>query len=318
MNRLPGGRVPGGRVVVSVLVGIGLFGATGARAATGLAFLKAGVDARSTIVGEAVVSHVSDASACHWNPAGLAGRQRPQLIFSHIESFADLRHEFGAAVQPVGSMTAGLFFNGMWTDDLEGYDRQANPTGSFGYATYAVGVALGAPVTSSLKAGATLKYLNESIDTYSASGWAADLGVQWDAGSMITAFNRPGGPSLTLGAAVRNLGSSVEFIEEEFDLPLTVQGGGAVTLPLESLTGRLLLSVEGRSVDGEDGSLLLGGEYEYDRMLRFGLGYQTGHDTRDLSLGVGLRHSRLAFDWSFVPIAEDLGDEHRFTLGVDL
>jgi hypothetical protein len=291
---------------------------TAALAATGLAYLKNGVDARSTILGEAVVSHVADASACYWNPAGLGALERPQLLLSHVESFADLRHEYGAAVQPLGRVAAGLFFNGMWTDDIQGYDAQANRTGAFGFATYEVGVAVGAPLGTGLRVGGALKYLNESIDTYSASGWAADLGVQYEAGAPLGMGTGVDDPSLLLGAVVKHLGGSVSFIEEPVDLPLTVQGGVSSAIPLPRLSGRLVLALEGRHVRDDGSSLLLGGEYEYRRLLRFGAGYQTGRDTRDVSLGLGLRQGPLAFHWSFVPIKDDLGDEHRLTLGLDL
>ncbi len=306
------------RVGLALLVFAGLAANAGADSLTGLAFLKTGVDARSSLLGEAVVSHVADVSACHWNPAGLAALDRASLMVSHTESFADLRHEYGAVAQPVGRVVTGLFFNGLWADDVEGYDIQANPTGAFGYATYAIGLAAGMPVTGAIDAGLALKYLNESIAEYSATGWAADVGVQWDAGQMLAAFARQGGPSLRLGAAVSNLGAPVSFIDEEIDLPLTIQGGATTVLPLESLHGRVQLALEGRSVRDEDAALLMGASYEYRRVVCFGLGYRTGHDTRDLSLGIGIQKGALAFHWAYVPIAEDLGDEHRFTLGLGL
>jgi hypothetical protein len=290
----------------------------GAETLTGLAFLKTGVDASSALVGEAVVSHVADASACYWNPAGLASLESAQLMVSHIESFADLRHEYGAAVQPVGRMVVGLFFNGLWTDDIEGYDRQANPTGKFGYASYALGMAAGTRIGSALTSGLTVKYLNESIDAYSATGWAVDAGLQWDAGSAWSAFARPSGPTLHLGAAVTNVGGPVSFIDEKIDLPLAFQGGATTTLPVAAISGKVLLALEGRQVRDEDAALLMGVAYEFRELLRFGLGYQAGRDTRDLSLGVGIRQGGLAFHWAYQPIGEDLGDEHRFSLGLAL
>lgn len=305
-------------VGLALVVLVGLATAAAAESLTGLAFLKAGVDAGSSLMGEAVVSHVADVSACYWNPAGLMALERASLMVSHTESFSDLRHEYGAVAQPVGRIVTGLFFNGVWSDDVEGYDSQANPTGAFGYATYAMGLAAGVPVTRSLDAGLTVKYLNESIANYSATGWAADLGIQWDAGQVLPSFAREGGPSLRLGAVLGNVGAPISFIDEEIELPLTIQGGATTTLPITSLDGRVLLAAEGRAVRDEDAALLLGAAYEYRRVVRFGLGYRTGHDTRDLSLGIGIHQGALAFHWAYVPIAENLGDEHRFTLGLGL
>ncbi len=294
-----------------VLGCLALLTTSAALAGTGLAFLKHGVDARSMLFGEALTAHVEDATASYWNPAGLAMLDHPQIVLSHVESFADLRHEFGAIAQPLGDggLVTGLHFNGIWTDDLQGYDSHANPTGSFGYAAYAVGVSLSKEVAERLFVGATGKYISESISAYSATGWAGDLGVQW-----VPTDTSP----FKLGGTVRNLGSKMSFIEEEFDLPLTLQGGISYAKPLTGMSGQLLVALEVRDVKGQGSSVHGGVEYDYRETLRFGVGYQDGHDTRDVSVGLGMRHGRMAFDWAYVPVAEDLGDEHRFSLRVDL
>jgi hypothetical protein len=277
--------------------------------ATGLAFLKTGVDARSMVLGEAVVSSVSDATASRWNPAGLARLEAPQIVLSHIESFADLRHEFAAGAQPVGPVTAGLFFDGMWTDDIQSYDASGLPTGTFGYSAYAAGVSIGMPLRWGLRLGVTGKYLEEGIGSYSATGWAVDLGGQWQPSETSP---------LRLGLALLNVGPSMKFISEDFDLPLTAQGGASLELPLRSLSGRLQLGAEVRQVRGEDPALLWGAEYGYGQHLTFGLGYQSGLDTRDVSVGIGLQEGAFGINWAYAPIAENLGDEHRFTVRLDL
>ncbi len=280
-----------------------------AQGTTGLAFLKTGVDAGATLIGEAVTSHVSDASACYWNPAGLAHIDSPTLLVSHVESFADIRHEYAAAVQPLGRLNAGIFFNGLWTDDLEGYDEQANPTGAFGFSTYATGLSLGLPIRDGLNAGGTLKYLNESIGAYSATGWVVDLGAQW-----IPSDDVP----LQFGGVVQNLGPSLTYIEESFDAPLMIQGGASYAILLDALQGRVELAAEARHVRDEGGAFLAGAAYEYRELLRFGLGYQGGRDTRDVSVGLGVHPGRLSAYWAYVPFSDDLGEEHRFSLGLDL
>ncbi|MCK4304460.1 MAG: PorV/PorQ family protein, partial [Candidatus Eisenbacteria sp.] len=287
-----------------LLMGIGT-----AEGATGMAFLKNGGDARSTMLGEAVVSRVEDISSCFWNPAGLARAVRPQLMLSHVESFADLRQEYVAALQPLGLVSAALFFNGQWSDDIEGYSAAGIREASFGYAAYATGVALGAPVGWGLCVGGTCKYLNESIAEYSASGWAADVGLQWSASDVSP---------LRFGIALQNLGPSMSFIEDSFDLPLTIQGGASWEILLESLSGCLLVAGEVRHVQDEGSALLAGAEYTYDGLLSLGFGYQGGRDTRDVSVGLGAHIGLLALHWAYVPISEDLGDENRFTVHLDL
>ena len=110
----------------------------------------------------------------------------------------------------------------------------------------------------------------------------------------------------------------MEFIEESFDLPVTLQGGISLEVPMRPLHGSLELAFDGRDVKDEGSAALFGGKYTYRDLLSFGLGYQTGGDTRDVSVGLGVQQGRLAADWAYIPISDDLGDEHRFSLGVDL
>lgn len=280
-----------------------------AHGATGLAFLKNGVDARASILGQAMTSVADDASACYWNPAGLGRRAQPQLLLSHVESFADLRQEFGAAVQPAGPVVFGLFFNGIWAEDTEGYDLAGNETGSFGYSGFAAGVAAGAETPWGVTLGVAGKYLREDIGVYNATGWALDGGAQW----------RPS-PSLPLrlGLALQNLGPSMKFIAEEFDLPLTIQGGASWEFHPIGASSRLLVAGDLRNVRGQGTGFLLGAEYGYQNLLSFGAGYQTAEDVRDVSFGIGANVGRLQLHWAYAPISEDLGDEQRLSLRIDL
>ena len=300
------------RTRTGILVGVSLLfflvTASGAGAATGLAFLKNGVDARANLLGQAMSSVAADASACYWNPAGLGRRAAPQILLSHVESFADLRQEYAAAVQPAGPVVFGLFFNGLWSDNIEGFDRAGNSTGSFGYSAFAAGVSAGREMTGGLALGATGKYLREDIGVYSATGWALDAGAQW---------RLPRLPDLRVGLTVRNIGPQIKFLVEEFGLPLTFQGGLSWERAVGG-SGRLLLAGDFRHVRDEGSGLLVGAEYGYRELLSFGVGYQGGRDVQDVSFGIGAHPGRVELHWAYVPIAEELGDEHRFSLRIDL
>src|SRR2546426_4819186 len=64
-------------------------------------FLRIGVGARATGLGESFVAVANDPSAIYWNPAGLASLQRSELLLSHIQWPADIRYEHVAWVLPV-------------------------------------------------------------------------------------------------------------------------------------------------------------------------------------------------------------------------
>ena len=65
--------------------------ATGA-GATKLAgeFLQTGIGAKALAMGSAYVSVADDASATYWNPAGLVGQEKRQLLLMHAQRFGDL------------------------------------------------------------------------------------------------------------------------------------------------------------------------------------------------------------------------------------
>jgi hypothetical protein len=303
------------KTLVPVLLALSMLIPFSAEATTGLAFLQNGVDARASLFGEAMTSHVDDASACFWNPAGLAHVEGALLHVTHVESFADLRHEYASAVQPLfdGDLVAGIYFNGLWTDDLQGYDSAANPTGAFGYSSYSAGISLGGEIGRGFNAGAGIKMINSSIENYTASGWAMDLGLQW-----IPSDDGP----LEFGVALTNYGSAINFevsgfTGDDFDLPTTIQGGVAYHKPL-STAGELIFSLEARKTKERDAALLGGFEYTYRQTLSMGVGYVGGSDTRDISLGIGFHQGRFNFAWAYIPVGEDLGDENRFSLGIDL
>jgi hypothetical protein len=288
-------------------LGLGLALLTPVYGATGMSFLAYGVDARATVMGQAVSSLVDDPAACYWNPAGLARDGRSELLLSHIESFAGLRREFAAVTQPAGKLTLGAAFNGIWTDNLEGYDEFANPTGSFGWSAYEAGLSAGFDAGRGLALGATAKMLREDIGAYHAGGWAADLGAQWAPPLPVP---------VRFGLAVKNIGPTLKFIQDDFTLPLTVQGGASWVGRLGTTSGRLTVAADVKYVRDDGTSLLVGAEYGFGGLLSFGVGYQTGQDARDVSFGLGAERGRFAFHWAYVPISQDLGgeDEHRFSL----
>lgn len=284
-------------------------GSTGWAEMTGMAWLANQPDVRSALLGGAVVSNVADASATLWNPAGLAGIDGGEGLVTHAASFADIRREFAAIARNYGSVALGAHFEGVWTDDLDGYDGSGTFEGSFGYYGMAAGLAAGMPLGDHFRVGAGVKYLREAIDVYSATGWAVDLGAQWMAGTM----------PLQLGAAVLNLGSDPTFIDESFPIPTIFQAGGSYTFPLNSLSGGLMVSADVRSAKDRDTSIRYGVEYQHLQMVSLGVGYRTALDSQDLSFGFTFHRDRVELQYAFLPQSDSLlGDSHRFGLGVKL
>jgi len=291
-----------------VLVLLGLAPAGPAFAANGLAFLKVGAGARSVAVGDAVVSHVDDASATSWNPGALPLLGGTNAELMHNESFGGVRFEFASLTRGFGRHGLGVSFQGIWTDRMRGYDSAGNYEGDFGYYGLVLGGSYGFSPWERLGVGVGLEYVREAIDVYDASGMGVTLGAQY----------REILPRTDIGVAVRHLGSAVKYEQEEVDLPTAVQGGVTHRLPLSSLGSAVLLAVEGRKVRDEDGQVLVGAEYQYQNVASLGVGYRSGLDTEDVSLGVGIGQGRIRGQYAFVPFQENLGDQHRISLLLNL
>jgi hypothetical protein len=292
-----------GAALVTVGVLLGLSVGT-AQAATGLSFLKIGAGARAVAIGDAVVSHVNDASATYWNPGAIPLMAGSRAEVMHNESFQGIRYEFASLTHSAGSHGAGLSFNGIWTDNLRAYNDQAEFEGHFGYYGVAVGASYGYAIRENLGLGAGVEYLREAMDIYSTSGLAVNLGMQM----------REILPNTSAGLAVLHMGSSMKYESASFDLPRTIQGGVTHVIPLSALAGRLLLAAEVRATRDEDTQVLLGTEYNYQDMAQLQFGYRTGLDTQDISLGVGFGRRNLRGEYAFVPFKENLGDQHRLAL----
>jgi len=311
-------------MVLLPVVGMAAAEASFAAGETGLAFLKIGAGTDAVGMGNAYTSQVSDATATYWNPAGLPRIDGTDLVFMHNEFIADLRTEFVAAARSFGRHGLGISFNGLFTDDLEGRDENGEITGAVGYSDISFGAAYGFSFTDELSVGAGVKILREFIgdpgasDDHVASGVAADLGAQFDKGT------------LAFGIAFQNLGSDLTFNEvqiisqsgpgetiggEDLALPTTLQGGVTVRPAWNVLRGGVELAVEGRQVRGEDFGLSFGARYRYQDIAALSMGYRTGLDTEDLTFGLRVDQDRLRVGYAFVPFSDDLGNSHRISVG---
>ena len=285
-------------------VALAVLATPAAAATTGLSYLKIGAGTRAVAMGNAVVSHVNGPAATYWNPGALALMEGSQAELMHNESFQTVRYEFATLTHQRDRHGFGAAFHGIWTDNLRGYDEAGNFTGDFGYAGIAVSGSYAFALTDRLGAGVGIELLREQIDIETASGTAFNFGLQ--ARDVL--------PRLDLGLAVHHAGSKMKYDVESFELPLTVQGGASYWLPLNALNGGMRVALEVQSVRDEDTRILIGTEYAYQDLTRLQLGYRSGLDTEDVSVGFAVGRHGLNAQYAFVPFSENLGDQHRFSV----
>lgn len=279
---------------------------------TGVAFLKLGAGARAIAMGDAYVALGGDASSVYWNPAGAVGVENIDVVLMHSEWFEGIRYEFLGGVQSDGRQAFGLGLTGLYTDDIEKREEDplAEPIGTFRVFDFSVAGTYALRLTERFDVGGSVKYLNETIDEVSATGFAVDLGG---------IYRVPAVPGLSAGVAVQNLGPQMKFDVDPFDLPALARLGAALEVPVESMNGDLVL-VGDALVPISDGDVKIhaGIEFEYARMLALRFGYRTGWDNQNVSYGVGAKVQNFRLDYAYVPFYSDLGATHRISLGLAL
>ncbi len=279
---------------------------------TGLAFLKLGAGARAIAMGDAYVALGGDASSVYWNPAGAVGVDNIDVVLMHSEWFQGIRYEFVGGVQSDGRQAFGLGLMGLYTDDIDRREEDplTEPTGTFRVFDFSVTGTYALRLTERFDVGGSIKYLNETIDEDSATGFAVDVGG---------IYRVPALPGFSAGISVQNLGPQMKFKVDGFDLPALARAGAALEVPVESLNGDLVL-VGDAIVPISDGDIKIhaGIEFEYARILAFRFGYRTGWDNQNVSYGVGAKVRNFRLDYAYVPFYSDLGDTHRVSLGLAL
>jgi hypothetical protein len=293
-------------LVASVLLAHGQLLAQGA-AGTGLAFLKLGVGARAVGLGEAYVSVADEASAAYWNPAGLAMLPASQLLFAHTEWFQGVTHDY------IGY--AGRGFGGGWginviSAGVGGIESRtkpsAEPVGVFEAHNLALGISYGRRMNSNLSLGVSAKWLYEKVFTYQAGGYGLDFGAQL----------RLSDAGFRFGAVLQNLGGMHTLRSEETRLPTTLRVGAS--LPLHLGESRALIATDLVKVVDAESHLNVGGEWVFAGRYALRMGYQSGYDSRGLEGGAGFIVGRFQLDYGFVPMTQDLGNGHRFSVQLQL
>ncbi|OGC77981.1 MAG: hypothetical protein A2Z27_01605 [candidate division Zixibacteria bacterium RBG_16_50_21] len=269
-------------------------------------FLKIGVGAKAAGFGEAFVAIADDATGAFWNAAGLAHLNQSQVTFMHNEWLSDVRYEYlsyAAPYQDKGTFAISMSYLSL--GKFEGYDLSGNPTNDFSAYDWSGVLAYGHRVTPQLSLGASVKYFQETIEGVKAGAFAGDLGALYSLSQV------------NLGLSVRNFGTKMKFIEEEYSLPLTVDMGVAFRG-----FSNLLLAVDLEIPKDNAMRLKQGLEYTYHESVFFRMGYglkTSGNDYQGasgLAVGAGFLLKDYRFDYAYSPNA-DLGDAHRVSFTIN-
>lgn len=280
----------------------------------GFAFLQVPAGARAVAMGGAFTAVPGDPMGLYWNPATLAGVDRQTFTSTYTGYLMDMQAGFAGWVNPSGDDIVGVSVNYFYGGSFL-RTSMSEPTGT-GEEFSTNSVALGGTYVHSfapdLSVGTTAKFVYSSIDTYSGNAFLVDLGA-WYRPSFIS-----------MGLAVRNAGIQTKaFYQENDPVPTEVAAGASARF----MDDRLLAAVDATYPFQGDFDLALGLEYTPMDMLSLRAGGNLSDmDAADnagggfidaLAFGAGTRWNRFSLDYAFKPLA-DLGNIHRFTLGIGL
>ena len=315
-------------------------------------FLLIEPGARAIGMGETYVAIADDATASYFNPAALAGQTRKKVNFTHSKWLPgladDLSYEFLAYSTPVeGWGNIGVNVALLNLGEQIRTDERGNTQGTFRSYDMALSAAYGADIGDNMSAGIGLKFIRSNLADQGAgiergkgvgNSFAADIGLLW----KMT-------PEISFGAALRNLGPKIAYIDasQADPLPQHIVLGTAYELmdtqyhdvllsfdlykPLiadGSFLGNLVKAWadEGMGDELREMDLHVGGEYKYGLSarqdeaffaLRAGYSWDSDGELKTPTFGVGLKYNRFQVDVAYIT-GEDtpMQDNTRFSLNL--
>ncbi len=276
-------------------------------------FLKIEVEARPTAMGGAYTGVSDDPSALYYNPAGVASLDGRQFIVGYHNTIFDMQSGFIGYIQPVGpNRKLSISVNYLNYGDFIRTDAQGVENGTFTGGDFLLGVGYSQKLKNGFMLGGTAKFIYEKVESFTATGIAADLGAK---------YTFPNGRT-RLGLMVQNLGAQISkytSTSSKESLPMTLRGGFS-----SHLKGLPLLFAADVVVPTDNNVYFcLGGEYLNLKPLfiragwnSFGSNYKTNSSKDDLagfSAGFGIDYKKFQISYSISPQAE-LGTTHRITL----
>lgn len=278
----------------------------------GLQFLKIGVGAKESAMGEAVTAIVNDANSVFWNPAGLAYVEKREAILSHNQWLVDSKHNAAVIAYPIGSYVVAL--NAVTLDINEFEETTALQPDGTGRMVQAgdllIGLSVAKRFTDKLSIGVQVKYVQEKLDDYKLSNVLFDVGTIYHTGFR----------QLRLGFALQHFGPDMNLVNQEFRTPLLFRVSAADEI---FSTESVALTLAAELVHPTDNIewVNFGMEINLLDYVELRGGYRLDNDLSKVSFGIGLRPPALSdfdfkIDYSYTPSEIVFNDIQRFTVGL--
>lgn len=295
-------------------------------------FLKIGVGARATALGESFVAIGNDASSLYWNPAGLLQVDGNQVILSHTQFVADIKHQFfGAIYKLTPSDIVGVSIISLSMNDMP-VTNETNPHGTgemFKYGDLGIGVTYARQLTNQFSFGTTIKYIDETLDILKMRSVLVDIGTYYWTGLgtvrfavVVTNF----GGNVSPSGSVTLFNDSTVSSFQSFSPPTLFKVGVAFE-PYQTELHKITLSIQLNHPNDNVENIRIGTEYTWNDLLSLRVGLKRtfgeqllgkdGSSEDDFTCGFGVKvpvsFSKMNVDYSFANFNR-LGGVHRISL----
>ena len=269
----------------------------------GALFLLLPVGARSVGMGQAMVADQPGTEAVWWNPSAIARQTKKEIGIHHSQTIAATGDAI-TVLYPTASVGAlALSVNVLNFGDQQITDPGGVPIGVVLPRNILFAATYGAALGKRVNAGVTYKRLQYRVDcsgqctnvsTFTATSSAVDFGVQYDV---------PSSSQLTLGAAVRNVGTRLQVNDSEQadPLPTRIEIGAEYKLPfIALLVADTELRIAADVVSDKEidhPAARIGADLAYEKNIHLRGGY-VANDANGArtALGFGVVAGRLMFD----------------------
>jgi hypothetical protein len=273
----------------------------------GSSFLKLPANSRVAATGEAFVADSGGLSTSLLNPASLAPSKESEVLLSHAQWIQDVQVEFIGASVPLSFGVMGVAVSNTNVNGIEVREIPGPPLATFTARFVVFQLLYAARITEGVYVGANAKYFYEKIYVDETSGWGCDVGA-----ILETPLN-----GLRVGIAMNNLGSIKQYKSKAADMPTQLKAGGVFSFTesnLEINTGMAYA----RDIAEKANRFNFGAEIWYDNSFVFRGGYQSGFESRGLSVGAGFQYQFVRFDYALLPFSLGLGTVHMVSVGFRL
>lgn len=285
-------------------------------------FLKIGVGGRATSMGDAFIAIADDASALYWNPAGLAYSNQNQVMFSHNEWVADIKHEFiGASYRLSSNDVIGVSFISLHMNDMP-VTNEVQPFGTgeyFSFGDISIAVTYARKMTDKFSFGGSIRYVEETLDRLKMRGFMIDLGTLYWTGLGTTRFAvaiTNFGNELAPDGKVILFGGGEKSGWQSFSPPTMFRIGFAFE-PYQTEMHRITTSLQLNHPNDNSENVSFGCEYSWKEIFFLRGGYKLNVDEQNFTFGTGVKLpldiANVTVDYGYAEFTR-LGSAHRFSI----